>query len=201
MVCKNRNPFSLFQDAMFASILQCSKSYHCDTLDPNHQKRISFRLPVTFHNVCLSPTCAVLDHGPHSRNLDKQLRTCYWLVVSTHLQKYESNWKSFPIFGVKIKKIFELPPASRSPCFCSLLFSRQLPKGSLRRIFRTPPRHSIELPPSTCRSLEDFTAPCCDPLWARNMTYKSVVDATLHICSDIYQKTQMLKIRHPQDTT
>ena len=114
---------------MFASILQCSKSYHCDTLDPNHQTRISFRLPVTFHNVCLSPTCAVLDHGPQSRNLDKQLRTCYWLVVSTHLQKYESNWTSFPIFGVKIKKIFELPPASRSPWF---LFSSFFPTASQR---------------------------------------------------------------------
>ena len=25
-------------------------------------------------------------------------------------EKYQSNWKSSPIFGVKIPKIFELPP-------------------------------------------------------------------------------------------
>ena len=33
-----------------------------------------------------------------------------WLVVSTHLKKYESKWESSPILGVKITKIFELPP-------------------------------------------------------------------------------------------
>ena len=35
-----------------------------------------------------------------------------WLVVSTPLKKYESNWESSPRFGVNIKKIFELPPPS-----------------------------------------------------------------------------------------
>ena len=36
----------------------------------------------------------------------------YWLVVSTttHLEKYEYDWKPSPIFGVNIPKTFELPP-------------------------------------------------------------------------------------------
>ena len=129
MVCKNRNPFSLFQDAMFASILQCSTSYHCDTLDPNHQKRISFRLPVTFHNVCLSPTCAVLDHGPQSRNLDKQLRTCYWLVVSTHL-KNMSRIGNLPQFsGWKLKKYLSCHQLAVAHVFVLSFFPDSFPKA------------------------------------------------------------------------
>ena len=31
----------------------------------------------------------------------------YWLVVSTHLKNIRQNWTISPIFGVKIKKIFE----------------------------------------------------------------------------------------------
>ena len=34
-----------------------------------------------------------------------------WLVVSTPFKKYESNWVHLPqIFGMKLPKIFELPP-------------------------------------------------------------------------------------------
>ena len=133
MVCKNRNPFSLFQDAMFASILQCSKSYHCDTLDPNHQKRISFRLPVTFHNVCLSPTCAVLDHGPQSRNLDKQLRTCYppatdwWFQPICKNMSRIGNLSQFS--GWKLKKYLSCHQLAVAHVFVLFFFPDSFPKA------------------------------------------------------------------------
>jgi len=40
---------------------------------------------------------------------------CIHLLVGgfNPFEKYESNWKSSPIFGMKIPKIFELPPARK----------------------------------------------------------------------------------------
>ena len=54
-----------------------------------------------------------------------------WLVVSTPLKNNKSKWESSPSFGVKIPKIFELPPPSSSS---PLNISH--PKGKLYLIFQ-----------------------------------------------------------------
>ena len=53
----------------------------------------------------------------------------------THLKKYETKWKSSPIFGVKIRKIFELPPPSK--CEMSLLTPTPY------QTFKTSPRSAL----------------------------------------------------------